>query len=269
MKTDHIFYRIFKDLPQTFFELWSESPEQTNHYRFDSVELKQTAFRIDGVFLPNNPDRPIYFTEVQFQKDPSIYLRLFSEIFTYLRENQPDLRWRATIIFKSRSIEPNARQRESVQPLLDSDLVRCIYLNELEVSDTTPLGIKIIQLIVVKKKQFLERAKELIEQVQQQFTEESARLQLLNLLETIVVAKLPQMSRKELEAMFGVDDLKKTRFAQELIAEGKIEGKIEGITEGKLQTVPRLVAKGFSVEEIADILQLDVEQVRPTIIDLN
>jgi predicted transposase/invertase (TIGR01784 family) len=65
--------------------------------------------------------------------------------------------------------------------------------------------------------------------------------------------------------MFGVDDLKKTRFAQELIA----EGKIEGITEGKLQTVPRLLAKGFSVEEIADILQLNIEQVQQTIIDLN
>ena len=51
--------------------------------------------------------------------------------------------------------------------------------------------------------------------------------------------------------------------------EGKIEGKIEGITEGKLQTVPRLVAKGFSVQEIADVLQLDVEQIRQTIIDLN
>jgi len=77
--------------------------------------------------------------------------------------------------------------------------------------------------------------------------------------------------------MFGVDDLKKTRFAQELIeeaksqgiTEGKIQGKIEGITEGKLQAVPRLVTKGFSAEEIADILQLDVEQVRQTIIDLN
>jgi predicted transposase YdaD len=41
MKTDHIFYRIFKDLPETFFELWEESPELVNKYRFDSVELKQ------------------------------------------------------------------------------------------------------------------------------------------------------------------------------------------------------------------------------------
>ena len=84
---------------------------------------------------------------------------------------------------------------------------------------------------------------------------------MLNLLETIVLAKLPQMSRQELEAMFGVDDLRKTRFAQEL--------KLEGIMEGKLQTIPRLLGKGFSVEEIADVLQLDIEQIQQFINTLN
>lgn len=38
MKTDRIFYRIFKELPQTLFELWGESVELVNHYRFDAVE---------------------------------------------------------------------------------------------------------------------------------------------------------------------------------------------------------------------------------------
>jgi predicted transposase/invertase (TIGR01784 family) len=265
MKTDHIFYRIFKDLPETFFELWGAAPEQINDYRFDSVELKQTAFRIDGVFLPQDPENPIYFTEVQFQKDPKIYLRLFSEIFIYLRDNEPDLRWRAMIIFRSRGIEPTARQRESVQPFLDSPLVRCIYLNELEVSETTPLGVQIIQLFVTHKKQLLERVTQLIRLVKQQFSEESYRLQILNLLETIVLAKLPQMSRQELEAMFGVDDLRKTPFAQELIQ----EGKTEGIISGKLQTIPRLLGKGLSIEEIAEILELDIEQVRQAIANLN
>ncbi|NET24371.1 MAG: DUF2887 domain-containing protein [Okeania sp. SIO1I7] len=129
--------------------------------------------------------------EVQFQKDSKIYLRLFSEIFTYLRDNEPDLRWRAMIIFKSRSMEPTERQRESVQPLLDSPLVKRIYLNELEVSETTPLGVQIVQLVVARKKQFLERVTVLINRVKQQFTEENYRLQLLNLLSVIVIEKLP------------------------------------------------------------------------------
>ncbi|GFZ98524.1 hypothetical protein [Okeania sp. KiyG1] len=73
------------------------------------------------------------------------------------------------------------------------------------------------------------------------------------------------MSRQELEAMFSMNDLKKTRFAQELIAESKAEGKIEG----KLEVIPSLLRKGFSVEEIAEILELEVEQVRQAIANLN
>ncbi|MFB2835801.1 hypothetical protein ACE1CA_14825 [Aerosakkonemataceae cyanobacterium BLCC-F167] len=77
------------------------------------------------------------------------------------------------------------------------------------------------------------------------------------MLEVIVLAKLPQMSRQELEAMFGVEDLRKTRFAQEL----KLEAKLE--------TIPQLLKEGLSVEKIANILQLDVEQVRQFINNLN
>lgn len=34
-------------------------------------------------------ENPIYFLEVQFQTDGEIYLRLFSEISLYLRQNKP------------------------------------------------------------------------------------------------------------------------------------------------------------------------------------
>jgi predicted transposase/invertase (TIGR01784 family) len=265
MKTDHIFYRIFKELPETFFQLWGESPENISNYRFDSVELKQTAFRIDGVLLTNDLEQPVYFTEVQFQKDRKFYLRLFSEILTYLRENDDNVRWRAMVLLKSRSIEPTVRERESVQPLLDCSYVKRIYLNELEVDENSPLGVQIIKLIVTKKREFLKTSQRLIQQVNQQSTEEISRLEMLNLIETIILAKLPKMSRKELEAMFGVDDLRKTRFAQELIEDTEQKTKIDT----KLQLIPELLKRRFSVEEIADILQLDLQQVREAINNLN
>ncbi|NES72957.1 MAG: hypothetical protein F6K24_51060 [Okeania sp. SIO2D1] len=81
------------------------------------------------------------------------------------------------------------------------------------------------------------------------------------------------MSRQELEAMFGMNDLKKTRFAQELLEEGEergiAKGRVEGEIQGKLQVIPSLLRKGFSVEEIAEILELEVEQVRQAIANLN
>jgi len=77
------------------------------------------------------------------------------------------------------------------------------------------------------------------------------------LLEAIVIAKLPKLSRKELEIMFGVEDLRNTRFAQELM------------TEAKLETIPELLKEGFSQEKIAAILKLDLQKVREYINNMN
>ena len=79
----------------------------------------------------------------------------------------------------------------------------------------------------------------------------------MNLLEAIALAKLPKLSRQELEIMFGVEDLRKTRFAQELIAETKLE------------TIPELLKEGLSQEKIAAILKLELQQVREYINNMN
>ena len=84
MKTDTIFYRLFQSFPSFFFELINHPPEEASNYDFSSVEVKQLAFRIDGVFLPKTKTDPIYFLEVQFQKDVNFYARFVSEIFLYL-----------------------------------------------------------------------------------------------------------------------------------------------------------------------------------------
>jgi predicted transposase/invertase (TIGR01784 family) len=42
----------------------------------------------------------------------------------------------------------------------------------------------------------------------------------------------------------------------------KQEGRQEGRQEGKLESIPRLLALGLSVEQIAQALDLDLEQVR-------
>ncbi|MBH8564251.1 DUF2887 domain-containing protein [Nostoc sp. CENA67] len=67
MKTDSIFYRLFQTFPGILFELIGRQPSEASAYQFSSVELKQTAFRIDGLFLPtvNQPEYPIVFLEVQ------------------------------------------------------------------------------------------------------------------------------------------------------------------------------------------------------------
>lgn len=58
--------------------------------------------------------------------------------------------------------------------------------------------------------------------------------------------------------MFGLSELKQTKIYQEALEEGREEGR----QEAKLETVPRLQAFGLTVEQIAEALNLSVEEVR-------
>jgi predicted transposase/invertase (TIGR01784 family) len=62
--------------------------------------------------------------------------------------------------------------------------------------------------------------------------------------------------------MLGVEDLRQTRFYQEVFAEGKQQGKQEGIQQGKLEAVSRMLASGVDVETIAQWLDLPLDVVR-------
>jgi predicted transposase/invertase (TIGR01784 family) len=94
-------------------------------------------------------------------------------------------------------------------------------------------------------------ARELINHIQQSVNLQLPQKQLLELIETILVYKFPKMSREEIEAMFGLSDLKQTRVYQ------------EGRLEAKLEAVPKLLALGLTVEQVAQALDLDVAQVQP------
>ena len=81
MKTDIIFYELIKELPQIFFELIGKPTTNPNTYEFTAPELKQQAFRLDGLFspLPGFEEEPLYFVELQTYKDEEFYERLFGD----------------------------------------------------------------------------------------------------------------------------------------------------------------------------------------------
>lgn len=80
MKTHPLFYHLFQEFPTIFFELISQSASLADDYKFTFIELKQVAFRWDGLFVPpiDKPNLPIYFVEMQFQLDETFYYRLSS-----------------------------------------------------------------------------------------------------------------------------------------------------------------------------------------------
>ncbi|NET89637.1 MAG: Rpn family recombination-promoting nuclease/putative transposase [Kamptonema sp. SIO1D9] len=258
MKTDSIFYQLFQTFPSLLFELIGESPDKADDYQFSSREIKELARRFDGVFLPNteSPNQIIYFLEVQFQPKPDFYWRLFAEIFVYLAQYQPTNDWRAVAIFPSRNIDADVPRQ--YRWLAQNPPLIKVYLNELEPPANPSLGWGMVQLVIESEETATSEVPQLLAKARQELTDEALKQKVVELIETILVYKLPQLSPQELETMFGFSDLKQTRVYQEAREEGKAEGRVEG----KLESVPRLLALGLSIEQIAQALELDVEKVR-------
>ncbi|MFP5269562.1 Rpn family recombination-promoting nuclease/putative transposase [Coleofasciculus sp.] len=256
MKTDSIFYNLFQAFPSIFFELINFSPEEAASYEFTSREVKQLAFRLDGLFLPktNAPDKPFYLVEVQFQPDASLYYRVFAELFLFLKQYQPPHPWQIVIIYPNRSTE--REQPLHFGNLLALNQVRRIYLDELGEAAERSLGVGVVKLVIEPEETAGQLARHLIEQAQQQLRDELVQRDLINLIETIIVYKLPQKSREEIAAMLGLSELKNTRFYQEVFEEGK--------QEAKLETVPALLQLGLTSEQIAEALKLPLELVQQT-----
>ena len=219
-----------------------------------SIEIKQTAFRIDGVFLPpeNSPDKTVYFCEVQFQKDKFLYHRLFAELFLFLDQNPSTYDWYAVIIYPKRSLEPD--ETRLYQVLLESSKVQRVYLDELESTADQSLAIGIVKLVVEPEENATHRARQLIQQTRQEVANSLSSQAIIDLIETIMVYKFPQLSRQEVENMLKLSALKQTRVYQEALEEGRVEGK--------LAAVPLLLKAGLTVEQIAEQLEIDIEAVR-------
>jgi predicted transposase/invertase (TIGR01784 family) len=90
-----------------------------------------SSWPIDGVFLPpESKPGVVYFCEVQFQKDETLYERLFGESLLYFYRNRSRFSdWQAVSIYPSRSVEQS--QVHPYRSLLNSEQVHRIYLDEL------------------------------------------------------------------------------------------------------------------------------------------
>ncbi len=268
VKTDSIFYQLFKIYPDSFFQLIHREPQvRQGNYKFSSVEIKALSFRIDGIFLPQKRNRacPIYFTEVQFQPDPQIYWRFVTESFLYLGQSKPKRHWQAVLIFARKSLDPGVPPE--YQFLVDTQQLRIFYLKELVPDDAPELGIEILKLILEPQKTAIPKAKQVIHQAEQAVNDVSLKRDVIGLIQDVIVYKFPKRPRSEIEAMFGLEELKKTRYYQDVAAEEREAGRTEGRTEGKLEAVPGLATMGLTPKQIATALKLDLKLVQQALTD--
>ena len=111
-------------------------------------------------------------------------------------------------------------------------------------------------MIASDKQQTISQAKALAERL------DKIDLDGLDLIETILVYKLPHLNREEIKKMLSVYEIKlqDTRFYQEVSAEGELIGVQKGLQEGSqkecIKLLGRLLRRKFGVQpELETILQ--------------
>ena len=237
-------------------------PYPADSYRFVSEEVKETGFRIDGIFKPidNNPELPHIFVEVQYYPDQDFYGRFFSEIVLYLYRNKPG-HWLALVVYPKRATEKPAGKEFEI--FFNSPRLMRLYLEDYQDLNDPDYGI--LRLIACRDNDALQRVRELLD------LPETPGKDVIEFLETVLVYKLPTLSREEIRVMLGLNDvqLKKTRFYQEIAEEERLEGmqigmkagmqagKQEGKQEGEVLFLKKLLTKRFGSLPDAVIAKLE------------
>lgn len=265
LKTDSIFYKIFQLVPSAFFELIGETDPRISTYAFISQEVKQTAFRLDGIFMP--PPRlrqfPIYFVEAQAYKEKrNFYYRFFSEIYLYLNDYEPANDWQAVVIFTEKRFDQTLPRH--YREYENNSRLQRIYLDQLPPgTGNCTLKIGLLQLLGTKQKEAPAKGRLLIDRTRQELTDLTVQRNFIELVETVFIYKFPELNSQEIGEMLGLGDLKQTRVYQEAEQAGRETGRDEKQEEMLTKMVPKLIRRGMTVEEIAEDLEIPVETIQP------
>ncbi len=106
------------------------------------------------------------------------------------------------------------------------------------------------KLFVETPTKTLSLAQQLINQTTEELLDERLQQKVIAFIQAIVFYKFPNLTLEEIETMLDLSEFKKSRLYESVL------------TKTKLELVPKLLEKGLSVQEVADLLELDVEEVR-------
>jgi predicted transposase/invertase (TIGR01784 family) len=214
--------------------LLSQPPENAAGYVFESIEVKEKSFRIDGVFLPPDRSGIVFFCEVQFQLDKLLYERLLSEISIYIYRNRDRFTdWQVVVIYPTRTMEQS--RTEVVREMLASGRIIRVYLDELGAAAELPTGLGLMVLTTLEGDEAISEARGFIDRSQ-------GNRGIIDAVSTIMVYKFSNLSRDEVDAMLGIE-LEQTRVYREAVAVGETIGEVRGLERGRSEGEQALVLK--------------------------
>ncbi len=211
MRTDPLFYELFQAYPQIFFEIVQVIP--LCPYRFESITVKSTEKRIDGVLEPTISGKPIYFAEVQAFPDKEIYWRITREISTYF-EQRPKLRdteWYAFVIWLDKNDDKGFKKtyiydEQKTQRIFSIDLI-----GVLKKLPTNSLALNILRpLIVDNEEEVRQNITTWVEQIHAADLSADVEQRLVMLMAQLIEEKFKTLNYKELCKMLNLTPFDQT-----------------------------------------------------------
>lgn len=170
----------------------------------------------------------------------------------------------AVALFSSRTVDPGLPK--AYEGLGASGWLRVIYLDELRFPENASLEEHILEFIIVSEQEAKEQIKRLKAEIAG-IPDFSDQRQIIELIQKILVYKFNTLSREEIERMFTMDDLKQTRYMQELAAELQEQGR----EEGERMLVMRLLTHrigSLNSDSQAQVQSLSLEKIEALSLDL-
>ena len=241
MKTDSLFYELFKLHPKSLFEL--AGLEAEGEYVFGSITVKSTEKRFDGFFRRKDGEGPNGFLEVQGYDDRMIYWRQLREISSEYEQTKSRKPFVAIILFLDKKYDPKNCPVKFVPP---NRLIR-LYLPECLkkiVDKASPLTI-LKPLILDDKEKLPEAVPKWKDEIDSLKLSESMNKVLIDLLENAILSRFPKLTLEEIKKMIQLTPLDKTVAGQELIQIGINEGILRGFEKGELKGFEKGIEKGI------------------------
>ncbi len=242
MKTDALFYELFRLSPASLFEL--VRLDVNGEYVFESITVKTTEKRFDGFLKSTDGHGPNVFLEVQGYDDPVIYWRLFRKISTWYEQNDSKTPLIAIALFIDKEYDPGEPFLTCVHPCR---LIRCDLYECLKVLGDRASILMVLKPLVYKSKENLpEHVGRWTDEIRSLNLPDDKYKTVTDLLEYAILEGIPKLSLKELRKMIHLTPLEETTAVKELLQiketeamligekKGRKEGRKEGIEAGEL-----------------------------------
>ncbi|MFW6240286.1 MAG: DUF2887 domain-containing protein [Thermodesulfobacteriota bacterium] len=252
MKTDELFYELFRFSPESLLEL--VRLEAPGPYRFESITVKSTEKRFDGYFKNANDAGPDIFLEIQGYRDNNIYWRLFREICAFHEQRKSGRPFAAIILFVDSSLDPGNPPLVPAPPhrLLRRDLMEC--LEKIE-DNATPLVV--LKPLTLRSQAELPKAVgEWKSGIDAMGLPESRRKTLNELLEYAILQRFKTFTLEEIRKMIELTPLEETVAGKQLIQQGMDQGMEKGLEKGLEKGMEKGMEKGQLIGQIQLIQRL-------------